>query len=66
MSMENDAERRHVLAMVEQAQREGRSEREIVALVEGHLGEAVLPAGRAVGGRRLVDRLLGRGVRSAV
>jgi hypothetical protein len=57
-----EAERNHLLAMVEAAQRAGRSEREITAIIDRYFGEgASTGLGVAVERNGLVRRLIDRG-----
>ena len=53
-----EAERQHLLAMVEAAQRSGRSEREITAIVDRYFGEDAARHLTIVEGRGLVPRLI--------
>jgi hypothetical protein len=60
MFAQYEAERQHLLAMVEAAQRGGRSEREIIMIVERYFGEV---ASRHLGlteGPNLMRRLITR------
>ncbi len=50
----------HALTMIERAQRAGRSEQEIVRLVEEHFGVGQVDVVGLHGERRLLRRLLGR------
>jgi hypothetical protein len=53
-----EAEQQHLLAMVEAAQRSGRSEREITAIVDRHFGEKAARRLAIVEGPGLVRRLI--------
>jgi hypothetical protein len=53
-----EADQHHLLAMVEAAQRSGRSEREITAIVDRHFGEEAARHLGIVEGPGLVRRLL--------
>ncbi len=53
-------ERHHALAMIEAAQREGRTENEIVALVETHFGHGAARVEPSEPRPGIVRRLVGR------
>jgi hypothetical protein len=57
---EYEAEQHHLLAMVEAAQRAGRSEREIVAIVDRYFGDGATSRLGIVDERGFTRRLLDR------
>ena len=62
MLVQSEAEHQHLLAMVEAAQRAGRTESEIVAIIDRYFGEAT---SRGLGFRRESSGERGRvGIRS--
>jgi len=57
---EYEAEQQHLLAMVEAAQRAGRSEREIVGIVDRYFGQGATSRLGIVGDRGFARRLIDR------
>jgi hypothetical protein len=58
MFAQYEAEQQHLLAMVEAAQRAGRSEREITAIIDRYFGEGASRHLGVVEGPSLVRRLI--------
>jgi hypothetical protein len=65
MMRETDYQRHNVLTMIESAQRAGRSENEIVAIVDRYFGMGQARVHGLAGERRLLRRLRERGFRRA-
>ena len=58
MSADKEAEQQHLLAMIEAAQRAGRSEREITSIVDRYFGPGASHPLGVVEGRGVVRRLI--------